>query len=45
MYYELQLQKEIVSIQTQPSCEKSARPKMTDVKLKGGGQQMAVIIV
>ena len=40
----MQLQKEVIPIQKQPSCEKSVQPQKARVK-KGGSQEMAVIIV
>ena len=43
----MQLQNEVISIQKQPSCEKSVQPQNARVErnqIKGGGQEMAVTI-
>ena len=42
----MQLQKEVISIEKQPSCEKSVRPQNARVKkseIKSSSQEMAVI--
>ena len=48
----MQLQKEVISIQKQPNCEKNVQPQNARVKkrceinlIKGGGQELAMIIV
>jgi len=43
----MQLQKEVISIQKQPSCEKTVWPKKPGWKrceIKGGGQEMVMMV-